>query len=223
MGHTGIVVDRNDERVRVRDASGNVITLAAEDIAAEKEGKSLMPQGITKFLTHEELLDLAKFVSELGKPGPYAIPKVPTIQRWRVLREPAAELLADPTNVELLRVHLLAAPADAWSSAYGMVNGTLPLAELQTQDGPGVLYLQGEVNVTTGGEVLVRVQSTEPTLIWVDAEPFESAREFSVKLSPGRHSMTVRVEVSDRPAPTLRVELGRPEGSPAQFDVVGGM
>jgi putative heme-binding domain-containing protein len=219
---TGIVVDRNDQRVNLRDASGKSVTLAAEDIAAEKEGKSLMPQGITKFLSHEELLDLAKFVSELGKPGPYAIPKVPAIQRWRVLREPAAELLADPTNVELLRVHLLAAPADAWSVAYGMVNGTLPLAELRSSDGPALLYLQGEVNVTTGGEVQFRVQSTEAALTWIDAEPFESAREVATKLSPGRHTITLRIELSDRPEPKLRVEVARPEGSIAQLDVVGG-
>jgi putative heme-binding domain-containing protein len=207
---TGIVVDRNDQRVNLRDASGKSVTLAAEDIAAEKEGKSLMPQGITKFL------------SELGKPGPYAIPKVPAIQRWRVLREPAAELLADPTNVELLRVHLLAAPADAWSVAYGMVNGTLPLAELRSSDGPALLYLQGEVNVTTGGEVQFRVQSTEAALTWIDAEPFESAREVATKLSPGRHTITLRIELSDRPEPKLRVEVARPEGSIAQLDVVGG-
>jgi putative heme-binding domain-containing protein len=219
---TGIVVDRNDQRVNVRDASGKIVTVSAEDIAAEKEGKSLMPQGITKFLSHEELLDLAKFVSELGKPGPYAIPKVPAVQRWRVLREPAAELLADPPNVELLRVHLLAAPADAWSVAYGMVNGTLPLAELRSSDGPALLYLQGEVNVTTGGEVQFRVQSTEPTITWVDAEPFESAREITTNLLPGRHTITLRIESSDRTEPKLRVEVARPEGSTAQLDVVGG-
>ncbi|MEX2027110.1 MAG: HEAT repeat domain-containing protein [Pirellulaceae bacterium] len=219
---TGIVVDRNDERVNLRDATGKIIALSAEDIVAEKEGKSLMPQGITKFLTHEELLDLAKFVSELGKPGPYAIPKVPAIQRWRVLREPPAELLADPTNVELLRLHVLDAPSDAWTSAYSMVAGTLPLAELRTASGPGVLYLHGEVNVTTGGEVLVRVQSTEPTQMWIDAEPFESASEVKTNLASGRHTITLRIELSDRAEPTLRVEVARPEGSTAQFDVVGG-
>lgn len=219
---TGIVVDRNDERVNLRDAAGRIITLATEDILGEKEGKSLMPQGITKFLTHEELLDLAKFVSELGKPGPYAIPKVPAIQRWRVLSEPPAELLADPTNVELLRLHVLDAPSDVWRSAYSMVAGILPLAELRATDGPSVLYLQGEVHVTTGGEMLVRVQSREPTLVWIDAEPFESAGQIMTNLTPGRHTITVRVELSDRPDPTLRVEIARPEGSTAQLDVVGG-
>ena len=38
-------------------------------IDTETNGKSLMPEGITRFLTHGEQLDLIRFVSELGKPG----------------------------------------------------------------------------------------------------------------------------------------------------------
>ncbi|HZL91255.1 MAG TPA: hypothetical protein VFB96_23010, partial [Pirellulaceae bacterium] len=98
----------------------------------------------------------------------------------------------------------------------------LPLAELRTSDSPSVLYLQGEVNVTTGGEVLIRVQSTEPMLTWIDAEPFESVSQIAAKLTPGRHAITLRITLSDRAEPTLRVEIARPEGSTAQLDVVGG-
>ena len=80
---TGIQVDRDSVRLVLRDAAGKLVTIPTADIDEEAEGKSLMPQGITKFLTHDELLDLVKFVSELGRPGPYEIPKVPAIHRWR--------------------------------------------------------------------------------------------------------------------------------------------
>ena len=40
---------------------------------------SLMPQGITRFLTRSELIDLIRFVGELGKPGPYALRSTPVI------------------------------------------------------------------------------------------------------------------------------------------------
>src|SRR3712207_8812594 len=44
------------------------------DVDEEANGKSLMPEGITRILTRAELLDLIRFVSELGKPGtPYAL------------------------------------------------------------------------------------------------------------------------------------------------------
>ena len=81
--HTGIIVDRDEVRVNLRDAAGKVVTIPTADIEEEAEGKSLMPQGLTKFLTRQELVDVVRFLSELGKPGPYAIRKTPTIQRWR--------------------------------------------------------------------------------------------------------------------------------------------
>ena len=91
MIHQGIVVDRDDNRVIVKDATGQRITIATADIEEETEGRSLMPKGLAVFLTHAELLDLARFLGELGKPGPYAVRSQPTIQRWRVLKEvPAA-------------------------------------------------------------------------------------------------------------------------------------
>ena len=43
--------------------------LAAADIEEEAEGKSMMPTGLTKFLTKGELLYLIRFISELGRPG----------------------------------------------------------------------------------------------------------------------------------------------------------
>ena len=38
----------------------------------------------------------------------------------------------------------------------------------------------------------------------------------------GRHVITVRVEVTDRESPELKIDVSKPEGSTAQFEVVGG-
>ena len=219
---TGVVVDRDSERLNLRDATGKVITIPVADIEEEAEGKSLMPQGITRFLTHGELLDLARFVSELGKPGPYAIPTVPTLQRWRVLREPAAELLSDVPNVEQLRQYVLAMPPDAWGAAYAKVAGTLPLDELLKPTNPRVLYLQAEVDVSQAGQVQLNVHSTEPVQTWIDAEPFEAQQQITTELSAERHKLTFRVAVGNNTQPELRVEVRKPSGSSIQFDVVGG-
>jgi hypothetical protein len=78
------------------------------------------------------------------------------------------------------------------------------------------------VQVNEAGKVAVKVYCTEPAQVWIDAEAFESQREFEVALEPGRHQVIVRVEISDRPAPQLKIELTRPSGSSAQFEVVGG-
>jgi hypothetical protein len=167
-------------------------------------------------------LDLARFVSELGKPGPYAIRKTPTIQRWRVLKNPAPELMQETPNVEIFREYVLDTSADDWQPAYGTVGGALPLAELARQR-PAVLYLQGELEVSEPGPVAIDIGCTESAQTWLDAEPFELARQITRELSAGRHTLTFRITVGDRPEPTLRVELTKPPGSSAQFTVVNGM
>jgi putative heme-binding domain-containing protein len=218
---TGIVVDRDDTRVNVKDAGGKAVVIPVADIEEEEEGKSLMPQGLTKFLTRQELVDLVKFISELGRPGPYAIRSIPTIQRWRVLRAPSAELQGDVPNVEIFREHVLDAPAEAWLSAYAMTAGDLPLAELGK---PGaVLFLQGELEVVEAGAVTVVVDSAETVQLWIDAEPFEARSKPTVELAKGRHRITLRTIVGGgAESPRVKVELLKPAGSKAQFDVVGG-
>ena len=219
---TGVVIDRDEVKVRVRDAAGQTVIVPTADIDEEVAGKSLMPQGLTKFLTHDELLDLAKFVSELGKPGAYGIPTVPTVQRWKLLQNPPSELTNEVPHLEHIRQFVLGSEPTAWISTYARVAGVLPLNELRKDRSPTVLILQGELEVTAEGKVAVNVTSTEKTHVWVDAEAFETQRKFEVSLTPGRHKITVRVDVSDREAPELKVELTKPENTTVQFDVVGG-
>lgn len=218
---TGIQIDRDDQKLRLRDAAGKVVTIPIGNIDQEGEGKSLMPQGLTKFLTYQELLDLARFVSELGKPGPYAIRKTPSIQRWRVLKLPGPELAGEAPNVEIFREHVLDTPDDAWSIAYGKVGGALPLAELAPQR-PALMYVQGEVEVSQPGPIAIEVSSTEPVQVWLDAEPFETTSRIERELPAGKHSFTFRVQVGTAPQPELKVELTRPAGSAAQFVPIGG-
>jgi putative heme-binding domain-containing protein len=223
---TGIVIDRDDTRVNLRDASGKLLSIPTADIEDEKEGQSLMPQGLTKFLTHEEVLDLAKFVSELGKPGDYALGKTPTIQRWRVLKAPGAELTAEVPNVEILRQFVLDAKPAAWATAYGMVNGSLPLADLKSLTDSNVIYLQGEFAVSEPGVVAFELKVAEATnlttALWIDAEPFNLERKVEKNLSTGRHTVTVRVQQSGDAAASLKVEVTEPAGSAAQFAIVNG-
>lgn len=219
---TGVVIDRDDVRVNVRDSSGTVITIPTADIEEEAEGKSLMPQGLTKFLTRDELLDLAKFVSELGKPGPYAVYQGKTIQRWRKLNDPPQEIVMEVPHLEHFRQHVLGAEPTAWVPFYAMVGGTLPLQDLRAGNDPTVVFLKGEFEVRTAGKIAVAVKSTETFQAWIDAEPAPPGETIINELGPGRHSVTLRVEVSPRSNPELRVELSAPEDSSAKYEIVGG-
>jgi putative heme-binding domain-containing protein len=64
---TGIPVSRTDEELVLRDATDKQITIRVADIDEESPGTSLMPAGLVDSLSREELADLVRYLSELGK------------------------------------------------------------------------------------------------------------------------------------------------------------
>jgi len=217
---TGIVVERGKDQVVLKDATGKRVHIPISEIEEEANGKSLMPEGVTRILTHGELLDLVRFVSELGKPGPYALRNVPTIQRWKRLREVPPALREGIPNREVIRETVLRAGPEAWDTVYAQVNGKLPLEELVKPGVSEVIYLQGDVQVVQGGGIEFHVDASGPVTFWIDEEPFEKQATALVQLMPGRHRITVRVAVGSTPAPTLRVEVRKPADSRAHFEVI---
>jgi quinoprotein glucose dehydrogenase len=63
--HTGIVKFEDDQRVDLMTAEGKPISIAKVDIDQRKEGKSAMPDDMTKHLNKSELRDLIEFLSNL--------------------------------------------------------------------------------------------------------------------------------------------------------------
>jgi putative heme-binding domain-containing protein len=216
---TGIVVERNKNRVVLKDATGKLVRIPAAEVEEEANGKSLMPEGVTRILTRGELLDLVRFVSELGK-GRYAAPAVPTVRRWKRLKNVPRELRAGAPNRDVLRDTLLHSSPAAWEDVYAMVDGTLPLDELRRAGRSEVLYLQGEVLVRREGEVEVKLDSTVPATLWVDEEAIDRPGKRVVRLTPGLHFITVRVAPGEAKAPTLKAEVRTPPASAVVYELV---
>jgi hypothetical protein len=174
-------------------------------------------------MTRAEFVDLVHFLSELGKPGPYAIRSTPTLQRWRVLKAAPDGLLADVPSRELLRSQVLDAPPERWISAYAKVDGTLPLNEPPVGTAGKTVYLQGEIDVSSAGPIQIQLDSAAGITLWVDNQraPADLA-SFASSIVPGRHSITLRVDPAKRPSREVKVEFSKPAGSPAEFTVVGG-
>ncbi len=101
---SGVVVRHvADGSVVLRDALRDEISIPRAKIEARKPIGSIMPAGLADLLTDPEFLDLARFLSELGKPGAYAVGTAPVVRRWRVQE------------------------GSTWVPAYSLVSGVLPL------------------------------------------------------------------------------------------------
>jgi putative heme-binding domain-containing protein len=64
---TGIQVTRSDAELVLRDATGKEMKVPTADIDEESAGTSLMPAGLIDGLSREELADLVRYLSSLGK------------------------------------------------------------------------------------------------------------------------------------------------------------
>jgi putative heme-binding domain-containing protein len=218
---TGVVADRDEGSIRLRDAQGKLVVIPTSDVDAEYEGPTMMPTGLTKFLTRDELIDLIKFVSSLGKPGDYAVQTVPAIQRFSVLNDPPPELTDAVPHLDHIREYALGAEESAWMSAYAKVNGFLPLDGLRENAASPILILRGEIQVNAPGLIHVAVESSAPAQVWIDAQPFVDKSEFETKVDAGRHQIIVRVDATHDDA-EVRVRVTKPAEDGAQFEVIGG-
>jgi putative heme-binding domain-containing protein len=224
-GHVfqGVVADKDEQRIVLKEATGATRVVPVSTIEDQKAGGSLMPRGLANLMTRAEFIDLARFLSELGKPGPYAIRATPTIQRWRVLSGPSAKLTDAIPDAAAFRDQVLAAGPARWSTAYAKVSGALPLDEMSALADGKVLYLQGELNLTAAGLVKIRLDSAQGVQLWIDDVPAPAgAADATTALSVGRHMITLRVDTKARSSQQVKVEVDKPSGSPAEFTVVGG-
>src|SRR5213076_2200268 len=101
-----------------------------KDVDDQQNGGSLMPEGLTDTLTRGELVDLVRFLSELGKVGPYAVGPGRVVRRWEALAAtPEARHLLERGGPEAAAG---GTPGLVWEPAYSTVTGVLPLADVPT-------------------------------------------------------------------------------------------
>lgn len=214
----GIMVDQSDETIVLKDPNGKTTTIARADIEEQIDGKSLMPKGLVKFMTHAEFLDLVSFLSQLGKPGQYAIRSTARMQRWQLLQGASASLVDQVPNILQFEDEVL---GGNWASVYARVNGELPLEGLKRQAGQMVLYVSGEVDVRKAGAIQLSQSAADGVTIWIDKEALPNGTS-TAELAAGRHRVTLRIDTTKFSGTSVILELSKAEGSAAEFAVVDG-
>jgi putative heme-binding domain-containing protein len=221
---TGLKVRQTDSELVLRDAEDREVAIPLSSIDEQKVGGSLMPAGLTDPLTRGELVDLVRFLSELGKVGPYSVAKAPVARRWQVLVPDQKDLLF---KIQVYGYTAVVADASlAWTPAYSRVSGALADDDVPTvktlADAPKIGLARCQVEVSTPGAVRFKLPKAPGLKVWVDANRIETAEAIDVDLAPGVHTVTLLV-VKDTPNPAgLRLELQDVPGSPARAQMVLG-
>ena len=218
----GIKVRESKTELVLRDNENRETTIAVADIAERRNGLSLMPAGLVDGLTRQELLDLTRFLTELGK-GQYAATPGKVVRGWQALTP-------TPAMYEILNRQRLAAVATAepglqWATAYSQVSGDLPAGSVPAfnwnKDAPKLSVVRFPLEVTAAGAAKLTLPEAAGLTLWLDGVPLEVAASVPLNLTAGTHTVTVAVEWAKRSKP-LRVELDEVPGSPARVRLVGG-
>ena len=201
----GSIIYQSDKEVIIRDSSlgGKERKAPMDKVRKIKPMPSLMPAGLADQLkTRSEFIDLAKFVSVLGKPGPYANDESPVIRKWMV------------SNSETDKPGEVA----SWRGVYSLVNGILPNDEM----GKGkMIFARGFVEVQSPGRVRLKVNELSGIRLWLDEKEIKNPAS-DIELSPGTRSFTFSIDQTKRRSEGLRVELIALPKSGAKFQPKGG-
>jgi putative heme-binding domain-containing protein len=219
---SGIPAAEAPGEIGLRDGADRLVTIPTSQIASrDAAASSLMPPGLTASLRRDEVLDLVKFLSALGRDPAFTVPRAPVARRWRILqadREVSARLREQGMG------YAARPGADLpWRPGYSTVAGDLPLTDV-----PVVSYFgqqrfrvaQFELEVLQAGAATLRLPAALGLSMWIDGQTVDLSRDVVLDLPPGPHVVTFAVESGVYPGPSLRVELAA--GAAGQVQLVGG-
>jgi len=192
--YQGFHASEDKQTLILRDpARDELIRVPIADIRARKEVGSVMPEGLTNGLTHAELRDLIRFLSDLGKPGPFRVPDQPLVRRW---------LTAGLKSVE-------EAGGVPWLPHYATVAGLLPLEDLL----PGS-WARFDVEVIKPGRFQLTFNNATGLGVYLDGTRASVPQH---ELSAGRHVFLVSVDRSERGGAGLRCQVEPAAGSTGEL------
>jgi hypothetical protein len=184
---SGVRVRQSDKELVLRDAARDEMIIPLDSIEKKKEIGSIMPAGLADLLTDAEFLDLVRFLSELGKPGRFAVTAAPVIRRWRV---------PDAAGVEI--------------PGYSLVQGALP-ADVPYAKGeinvvtPGLIRIR--LNAAKGLSLSVDGAPVETKEI-LDLELKLGVHQLKIDIDASRRGGDpLRVEVEEAPGSAGRVQV----------------
>jgi putative heme-binding domain-containing protein len=205
---TGILARKTDEELILRDALRDaLVAIPVKNVEHAEVIASLMPEGLADLLTDAELADLIRFLSELGRPGPYAVGTARVARRWRLLDASEAEAASQARPRDLGRID--------GEPIYARVSGAVPIDELPRP----VAWLQFQIHVSAPGKFVLKLNSADAATVWVGERRVEARDEIPVDLARGVVPVTIRLETAKR-AEVLRCELLDAPGSAPQHALI---
>ncbi len=166
----------------IRDAAGIDVTIPDNMIAKKTDAGSLMPGNLINGLPDNEVNDLFKFLSELGKPGAFDATKSKSPKVWAVL----------PLRTEIQEAAAQGDPSLPWIPIVGTVGGKLLPEDVKMMTGghPGEIMIATKLQLAEPAKVTLEFpEGFKPTTVWIGGNPAPSG---PADLEAGIHHIVIR-------------------------------
>ena len=200
---SGVQVRDNNEEVVIRDATNTERAIPKKNIETQRIGGSIMPSALVDALSAAEQRDLFRFLSELGKPGPYDATKGGVARVWRCNTSSSG-----PGSEHLLGGDLKSAD---WLPLYTTISGNLPRrdleADLSLNGRREVFFAATRFHVAKPGKTSLKLSGVNSPKAWIDGKPVGGGNEITVDLGVGQHTFVVKLDPQQLPE-EIRLESG---------------
>ncbi len=202
----GVLVRESAEQIMLRDATGKELAVAKNNVANRRVGTlSLMPAGLIDGLANEDRIHLFRFLSELGKPGPYDATKGNVARTWRI--RPGVH-----TTEQFGEDKFIATPLSdaAWTVLYSKVDGGVTPEAINESLTIGKylgltgLYAAAQLQTAREGAVSLQLAGAVEA-VWVAGRSVKPGAAITVDLPAGNHPIVLRLDPKKLP-PTLRLQ-----------------
>jgi putative heme-binding domain-containing protein len=192
----GLIQSETEDAIRLRLADDSLQTLTKDSIESISDGQSLMPTGVMDGLTRSELVDLVRFLSELGRTPPYVLSTEPIVRAWQTLEYSGeANHRFNRTSIDAV---VESDPIFKWLATTSKVDGTLPIQELPTfkqhRETPPLSFLKAEFEVKREGKTRFEIGATEGLTVWLDDRPTPSLPADGIELPVGVHQLILAID-----------------------------
>lgn len=177
----GQLIRSGGSGLTIRDAAGQEVVIPESNVAKKTDAGSLMPGNLIASLPDNEVNDMFKFLSQLGKPGAYDATKSRAPKVWAVYglttdtQERASK--GDPTL--------------PWIPVSATVNGRLLQADADAMTaGASEIMAGAKLQLSKAAEIKLSYEDgLKPVAVWINGVQANSG---TASLQPGIHKIVIR-------------------------------
>jgi putative heme-binding domain-containing protein len=223
---TGLLVDETPNRLVVKTAEGQRITLDPRSVADRRTSDvSLMPEGLAGSMTTPELVDLLAYLASLNKP----VSIVGQYHAAGPLYEPNGTPVVDPASKLDLRAPLGDGRGQqlSWRRVTANAEGQADFTPLLAGDAKHVAYVTIPVVSPTRQEAMLKVESSADITAWLNGKPVALSAQGEAKDEPlgavvdlpqGPNRLLLRLAPGARAKPPFAIVTTFVSDQPVAFD-----